>query len=262
MNRLGDALKSEREKRKISLEYIAAQTNININALTALENNRCEEIPGGFYFKNYLKSYLNAIDADVDAFFETHSEELAASYNKKTETSSSYCTKLKYSRFKKTNILLIILAGVALAAFLVYLGYNKKEEIIKGWNDWNKKQEQEQEQEQKQESAGTVIPQTGIDFMAYHVQDDFNRDYAPLNVVIEFTGRCWALVNRGKEKLIEKTFQAGEKLETGGYNLTLYLDNPAGSRFFLNGKEVTYLQKLTKPQKIMITPVTAGKLFE
>lgn len=256
MNRLGDALKHEREKRKISLDYIAGQTNITMNALTALENERCEEIPGGFYFKNYLKSYLNAIDADVEVFLETHKEEIAAWYSKKTENSNTYCTKLKYSRFKKRNILLIILTVVVLPVFLVYLGYNKKEAIINGWNDWNKKVVE------NKKTTGILIPQSGIDFMAHHFREDFNRDYTPLNVVIEFSGRCWTLVNRGKEKILEKTFQKGEKLETAGYDLTLYLDNPAGVRFFLNGKEVSYLQKLTKPEKIMITPVTMGKFFE
>jgi hypothetical protein len=197
-----------------------------------------------------LKSYLNAVDADVEVFLETHGDEIAAFRGKKTETSNTYCTKLKYSRFKKRNILLIILIAVILSASLFYLVYSKKEEIINGWNDWYKK------------PVAIPIPQSGIDFIAHHFRENLNRDYAPLNVVIEFSGRCWVLVNRGKEKIIEKTFQKGEKLEAAGYDLTLYLDNPAGVRFLLNGREVTYLQKLTQPEKIKITPVTMGKLFE
>lgn len=257
MNELGDALKLEREKRNISLAQISAKTNITMNALTALENGRFSEIPGGFYFKNYLKSYLQAIDADVEVFLETHKEKLAGSYNVRTESTHSYCTKLKYSRFKKRNILFIILTIVVLSVLIFYLVYSKKEAIVNGWNELNKK-------------PGTIstlstlqaMPQSGIDFNALHSQEYSNRDYAPLNVIIEFSGRCWVLVNRGKVKIIEKTFQKGEKLKASGYDLTVYLDNPAGVRFLLNGKEVTYLKRLTQPEKIKITPVTIEKLFE
>ncbi|MCU0286206.1 MAG: DUF4115 domain-containing protein [Acidobacteria bacterium] len=250
MNKIGEALKHEREKRNISLEYIAAQTNININALTALENDRCQDIPGGFYFKNYLKSYLKALDADVEGFLENHKEMISASYNRKVETPNTYCTKLKYSRFKKRNIFIVIPTVIILAAFLVYLGYNKKEIIINGWQDLNKK------------PVSIPIPQCGIDFAAHTFQENFNHDYPAIHVEIEFNARCWILVNRGKEKIIEKTFQPGERFETGGYNLMLYLDNPPGVRFLINGREVTYLQKRTRPEKIMLTPVTLSKIFE
>lgn len=250
MNRLGEALKHEREKRKISLEYIATKTNITLNTLTALENEQFTEIPGGFYFKNYIKSYLNAIDADTGEFLEAHREEIAASGNKMAETSNAYCTKLMYSRFKRKNVFLILLIAVVLLGLLFYMVYSKKEAILSSWSGWNKK------------SVEVSIPQSGIDFIAHHFREDSNRDYSPLNVAIEFPGRCWIQVNRGKEKIIEQTFQKGEKLAVAGYNLTFLLDNPAGVRFLLNGKEVNYFRGLTQPEKITITPATMGKLFE
>jgi cytoskeletal protein RodZ len=250
MNRLGEALRHEREKKKISLEYIATKTNIALNTLTALENEQFTKIPGGFYFKNYIKSYLNAIDADAGEFLEAHREEIAASGNKRAETSNAYCTKLIYSRFKKKNVFLILLITVAFLGLLFYTVYSKKEAILSSWSGWQKK------------SVGITIPQSGIDFIAHHFQEDSNRDYSPLNVAIEFSGRCWIQVNRGKEKIIEQTFQKGEKLAVAGYNLTLLLDNPGGVRFLLNGKEVSYFRGLTQPEKITITPATMGKLFE
>ncbi|MDQ1351257.1 MAG: hypothetical protein QG657_1559 [Acidobacteriota bacterium] len=251
MNRLSEALKHEREKRNISLEHIAAKTNITLNTLTALENAQFEEMPGGFYFKNYIKSYLNVIDADASEFLETHREEIAAICNKRAETSSSdYCTKLRYSRFKSKNILLISLITVVLLGLLFYIFYKKKEMILSSWSGWNKK------------AAEVSIPQSGIDFIGRHFQEDSNRDYAPLNANIEFTGRCWIQVNRGKEKIIEQTFQKGENLKVSGYSLTFLLDNPAGVRFLLNGKELNYFRGLTEPEKITITPVTMKKFTE
>lgn len=250
MNRLGDALKHEREKRKITLEYIAAKTNITLNTLSALENNQFTKIPNSFYFKNYIKSFLNVIDADAVEFLETHREEIAAICGQRTEISGDYCTKLKYSRFKRRNVLLLSLIAVVLLGLFFYMVYKKKEMILSSWSGWNKK------------SVEVSIPQSGIDFIGRHFQEDSNRDYAPLNANIEFTGRCWIQVNRGKEKIIEQTFQKGEKLAVAGYSLTFLLDNPAGVRFLLNGKEVSYFRGLTQPEKITITPAAIGKLFE
>ncbi len=250
MNRLGEALKHEREKRMISLEYIAAKTNITLNTLIALENEQFVEIPSSFYFKNYIKSYLAAIDADAGEFLETHREEIEASCSKRADVTSTYCTKLKYSRFKRKNVFLIFLFTVVLLGLLFYVVNSKKEAILSSWSGWNKR------------SVEVSIPQSGIDFIAHHFQADSNRDYSPLNVAIEFSGRCWIQVIRGKEKILEQTFQKGEKLAVAGYDLTILLDNPAGVRFLLNGKEVSYLRGLTQPEKITITPVTMGKLFE
>lgn len=250
MNRLGDALKHEREKRDIPLEYIATKTNITLNTLTALENEQFIEIPGGFYFKNYIKSYLNAIDADAGEFLETHREQIAASCCKRAETSSAYCTKLRYSRFKRKNVFLIFLFAVVLSGLLFYAVNNKKEAILNSWSGWNKR------------SVEVALPQSGIDFIAHHFQEDSSRDYSPLNAALEFSGRCWVQVNRGKEKIIEQTFQKGEKLAVAGYELTIHMDNPAAVRFLLDAKEVSYLRTLTQPEKITITPVTMGKLLE
>ncbi|MCX6582322.1 MAG: DUF4115 domain-containing protein [Candidatus Aminicenantes bacterium] len=250
MDRLGEALKHEREKKKIPLEYIATKTNISLTTLTALENEQFVEIPSAFYFKNYIKSYLDAIDADAGKFLETYREEITAACNKRAETSGADYTELKYSRFKRKNVFLILLTLVVLAALLFYLLYSKKEAILNSWSGWNKT------------SAEVAIPQNGIDFIAHDFQDDSSRDYSPLNAAIEFSGRCWVLVLRGKEKIIEQTFQKGEKLAFAGYDLTIQLDNPAAVRFLLNGKEVSYFRELTQPEKITITPVTIAKLFK
>lgn len=250
MNRLGDDLKHEREKRKIPLEYIAAKTNLTLHTLIALENNQFSEIPSGFYFKNYIKAYLNAIDANADEFLETHREEIAASCSKKGETSDAYCNKLVYSRFKRRNIFFIFLITVVFIGLLVYAVYSKKEAIFSSWSDW------------KKEPVEVSIPQSGIDFNALHLRQDSHHDYSPLNLAIEFSGRCWVQVNRGKEKILEQTFQKGETLAVAGYELSVLMDNPARLRFLVNGKEVSYLRNLTEPEKITITPVTIGKFYE
>ena len=66
MTELGLALKEEREKRNISLEEIALTTKIVPRYLEALENDRFDIMPGGFFIKGIIRTYARAIGLDPD----------------------------------------------------------------------------------------------------------------------------------------------------------------------------------------------------
>ena len=66
MTVLGLALKEEREKRNISLEEIASTTKIVPRYLEALENDRFDIMPGGFFIKGIIRTYARAIGLDPD----------------------------------------------------------------------------------------------------------------------------------------------------------------------------------------------------
>jgi cytoskeletal protein RodZ len=66
MTELGLALKEEREKRNISLEEIASTTKIVPRYLEALENDRFDIMPGGFFIKGIIRTYARAIGLDPD----------------------------------------------------------------------------------------------------------------------------------------------------------------------------------------------------
>ena len=70
----GQRLRAERERRRITLESIAANTKISIGLLRDLENDRIAHWPGGIFRRSFLKSYANAIGLDPD---ETLQEFLA-----------------------------------------------------------------------------------------------------------------------------------------------------------------------------------------
>lgn len=66
MTELGLALKEEREKRNISLEEIASTTKIVPRYLEALENDRFDILPGGFFIKGIIRTYARAIGLDPE----------------------------------------------------------------------------------------------------------------------------------------------------------------------------------------------------
>jgi cytoskeleton protein RodZ len=74
MERFGDELRIERERRKVTLETICAVTKVSIRHLEALEDGKYSELPGGVFRKGIVRSYLSAVGLDETAWlsrFET-----------------------------------------------------------------------------------------------------------------------------------------------------------------------------------------------
>lgn len=63
---LGRRLRSERERRHITLESIAAKTKISISLLRDLERDEVSRWPGGIFRRAFVRSYAEAIGLDGD----------------------------------------------------------------------------------------------------------------------------------------------------------------------------------------------------
>jgi len=247
MEEIGEALKNEREKKKKSLKYIAKRTNISLNSLNALENNQFNKIPGGFYLKNYIKNYLKALDVDGDEFFKIHQEEINSILINVSVKKKLHTAKIKYSRFKKKNVFFYYLMAIILFSVTVLFLYTNKEKILNIEASGNGNQK---------------IPDTDINIIISNLKDKFNLDYSPLNVSIEFFDQCWTQIYRGGKKVIEKIYKSGEDLSIKGYALEINVGNPSRIKLLLNGKEVVYLRKLTKPEKLTINPTNLNRIYE
>src|SRR5208337_5598993 len=62
----GEKLKSEREKRKITLEQISSSTKIGTRMLQALEEDRFNQLPGGIFNKGFVRAYSRCVGLDED----------------------------------------------------------------------------------------------------------------------------------------------------------------------------------------------------
>lgn len=73
---LGARLREERERRKITLKSIAANTNIRAGLLSDLENGDVSRWPSGIFRRSFVRSYASAIGLDPDEvlteFLERH----------------------------------------------------------------------------------------------------------------------------------------------------------------------------------------------
>jgi cytoskeletal protein RodZ len=70
----GSYLKHERELRGIALDEIAHSTKISTRFLTALEENRFEDLPGEVFIKGFIRAYGQAIGLNADELLAAYHE--------------------------------------------------------------------------------------------------------------------------------------------------------------------------------------------
>lgn len=57
----GGQLRSERERRGISIEQLCADTKVNQRFIIALEQGDYQALPGGVFRRGFVRAYLNAV---------------------------------------------------------------------------------------------------------------------------------------------------------------------------------------------------------
>jgi len=62
--RFGEELRSERERRGISLERLCADTKVNQRFIEALERGEYQALPGGVFRRGFVRAYLKAVALD------------------------------------------------------------------------------------------------------------------------------------------------------------------------------------------------------
>jgi cytoskeletal protein RodZ len=242
MSGLGEILRQQREIKNISLEEISQKTNISERILIALENDDYQDIPGQFYLNNFIKSYVNALELDIDTFFEKHKETISGIGNQAPDGPIIYYNKIRYSRFKRKNIFLGIILIVILSILVTYFFMENRGQIsniFRGDPD--------------------SIPETGIEF---DYQDEtVKTDFYPIRIRITAQSDCWLQVLRGKKKFFERIIKKGEQFNINGYEIVLNIGNPSTITIFVNGRKLTRYQRQKKPQRIRILPQNIHTLF-
>jgi transcriptional regulator with XRE-family HTH domain len=245
---LGETLKNERLRRQITLEQISKISNISVNILSDMENERFEAVRGKFYIKNFLKSYLGAIEVDADRFFEENKDLIRSLYSRERNTPYIHYNKLRYSRFKRKNFFFTFFLLLILIVAVFCFFYSSRHHFFGAFDPSSRELHFPiTHPELIPDLAGKIIP--------HFPNSSFSLDFSPLNVRMEFQQQCWVDVYRGGQRYFEKVLYSGETEEIKGYRLDITLGNPAAVKFYLNGKELTQYNELGKPVKIRLDPL-------
>jgi cytoskeleton protein RodZ len=70
MERFGDELRLERERRRVSMERISDETKVSVRHLEALEAGEYDALPGGVFRKGIVRSYLAAVGLEETPWIE------------------------------------------------------------------------------------------------------------------------------------------------------------------------------------------------
>ncbi len=251
-NVVGNALRNEREMRGLSLEEISRETHIAVKHLEALERQAFELVPGEFYCRYYIKCFLRACGADENYFFNKYKNQLDELCGGSERQHLTQCLdKFPYSRFKRNKKLLLALLLLP-AMLLVGWGIGRYGSALRRliFSLWSQPAgSQTVERAALTASLPAAVPATP-------------GQASPLQVAIDFLEPCWLRVEKEGQKLSERVYGKGESLTLSGNQILLVLGNPAGVRLRVNGREVTYLRKLGRSERLLLTPASLATLFQ
>jgi cytoskeletal protein RodZ len=116
LERIGDILRNERERRGDDLQQIADYLCIRRGFLVALENNRYDEFPADAYVIGFLRSYAEYLGLGGKDAIDRYRKEMAGRRKKPT---LSVPTPISEGRAPSA----FIMTGAAVAAMLIYIAW-------------------------------------------------------------------------------------------------------------------------------------------
>jgi len=236
MESLGQQLQKEREKKGINLKDISLQSKIGLRHLEAIENDRLDILPGGFFTRQILKSYLLSIGLDprdwlpkyVEAGLVEPEESNLAKPKKEEKDRSEVLHKL----FTGLAVLVIIIAVAALVVFSI--------KSSKKTADHLKNQVTTPAAVVKQEKAEKVSETTEPpteQLQKTTTEPAPVQEFQGLNLELSFTEECWLQVYADGQLVVDGLKLEGYKTTVKAENeLLINIGNAGALNFTLNGK--------------------------
>jgi cytoskeleton protein RodZ len=115
MESVGSELKSQREKRNLSLAQIAEDTRISLRYLKSMEEGRYADLPGGMYNRAFLRAYCERLNIDQKEIIRRYEEEISPLSEKSPKSKthiSSQNPPQQLNPFLIWSAILLILAAV------------------------------------------------------------------------------------------------------------------------------------------------------
>jgi cytoskeletal protein RodZ len=124
MATIGARLRAAREEKGIRLSQVSAETKIHSKVLTALEEDRCQEVLNAVYARSFLKKYALYLDLDSDSMVKEFRTLHPVSRTQETETTKvpSQHNTYPLEPGQKSKVFLMLTMGFIslLVIFLMY----------------------------------------------------------------------------------------------------------------------------------------------
>jgi len=119
---VGEMLKEERERYRLSIEEVSKRTRIRVAYLQALEENDFQDLPAATFVKGYIKTYAKLFDLEYQPLIALLRRDFKESA-KGELVPRDFLKPVIRDRFSSSPItLLALLVAVAFGSLLLYVG--------------------------------------------------------------------------------------------------------------------------------------------
>ena len=265
---VGSILKTEREKRGLTIKDIESETSIRSIYIDAIENGDYDSLPSEVYVKGFIRNYAEFLHLNADNLVQQFREELhgaeveaPAEEPKKEQSHSMFDTGNDFhdrveNSHRGQNILITI--GIIVLAFVGSIYYFFGE-------DPNAKPAPKPAATQQAKPAqnNTPAPQTAQQPQQNGAQNGTPANGAPaaqngvaargisvpsqngtVQVSAKFTNRCWVSVEADGKVIFEGTAEPNKTLNwSGNQKVNVTLGNAGAAEVTYNGKSIGRLGK-------------------
>lgn len=259
---LGEILRAERERQRLTIQDIEEGTSIRAVYIEAIESGNYDKLPGDVYTKGFIKSYANFLNINAEELVkqfvaERNPEAVTADMTEDTPVETEEkVSKIKITDLKETNMKLpkkttsendsgsssssgsgfklvaaVVLLAVMAAGAWVYLSGVEISDV-----DTNQRQEQPAiVADSKQENDSAVTPD--INSATNTAQAAIPQ--TGINIQAKFTGDCWTQVIADGSLVYEDTASAGQVLSWAGKeNVVVRVGNAGVVELSNNGQNI------------------------
>ncbi len=242
MASLGQELKQERESRNISIEEIAASTKIVGRYLRAVEEDRFDTMPGGFFIKGIIRAYAKYLGLNEDELMRRYEEAgiLDELPSEKPRNVNDLPTFPLHRRAIMRGLVFAVIAIVAVTMILVWRSGRRHTTLPDA-------------------KARVVVPQNQPSTpppLEKPAAERVKTEWKGVTIDISFLELTWLQVYTDGVLRIDGEFPAGEKASVqADKELIINVGNAGGVSFLLNGKPAKALGRVGEVFKdIRITP--------
>lgn len=223
MQTVGNLLRSEREKRGLSIKEIEAAISIRALYINAIEEDNYTVIPGEVYLKGFIRNYANYLGLDgqqmVNSYRQSQLPPSVIDENILPETADIVMEKPEKSKSNSSKWLMISLLIVSLIGSAWWVFGNSK----------TAKEPQINPQAQQQP---LVVPQTPV---AQSIP--IPAQTKPVVLVAKYTEQCWTSVTADGKMIYEGIPTLNDTMTWEAQkNITITVGNAGGVQVTANGQ--------------------------
>lgn len=269
MGALGERLKREREKRKITLDDVAKATKISTRMLGAIEEEKFDILPGGMFNKAFVRSYARHLGLDenqaaadyIEAFRVIHPEEPVVDPEAEgRKILEQRVARVQQERPRMERIpwgkaaAALLLFAFAFAVWGSYSRYIKSADRIEAKKLRQAKTEQPRAQQPQPQlvSATAITPSQPI---TQAVSENSDPPAGSFQVLIKASEESWIHIKADGQDLADETLAAGsQKSVQASSRIEIKAGNIGGLEFWFNGKKLPAQGDLDQVKTIAFQP--------